>query len=203
MHRCLTRETAFKRFHQFKYENKVIFPKKFINDKEIKPVEYSICVIKDIENDDTYRTIRNSMGKVSVEKPLGGIWTILDEKPFNIEETFWVYGYNPSTDRKSIKDVVKLVGKNSYSHKKSKQIVVVYNKLLIHSEEQFDMIICKCKEDAQRLHHTLASAAKRNKMKSLIFMGTAKESTMSQYYDIIEENTNWDRKKIRRRSTKP
>jgi hypothetical protein len=203
MHRCLTRETAFKRFHQFKFENKVIFPKKFINDKEIKPVEYKICVIKDVESDDDFRTIRDNMGKTSVEEPMGGIWTILDEKPYNIEETFWIYGYNPSTDRKSIKDVIKLVGKNSYSDKKSKQVVVVYNKLLIHNEEQFDMIICKCKEDAQRLHHTLARAAKRNKMKSILFMGTAKESTMSQYYDIIEENTDWPRTKIRRRSTKP
>ena len=105
--------------------------------------------------------------------------------------------------RKTLRDVIKLVGMNSYSHKKTKQIIVVYNKLLIHNEDQFDMVICKCKEDAQRLHHALAVAAKRNKMTSLIFMGTAKDTTIPQYYDIIEENTDWNREKIRRRSTKP
>jgi len=203
LHRCLTRETAFRRFHQFKSENKVLFPKQFVNDKEIKPVEYKICVVKDTEGDDTFRTSRDNMGRTYIESPMFDIWTILDETPYKIEETFWIYGFNPVTERKTIRDVIKLVGKNSYSHKKTKQIIVVYNKLLIHNEDQFDMVICKCKEDAQRLHHALATAAKRNKMKSLIFMGTAKDSTIPQYYDIIEENTDWDRKKIRRRSTKP
>lgn len=203
MHRCYTRETAFKRFHQFKFENKVLFPKKFVNDKEIKPVEYKICVVKDTEEEDTFRTLRDDVGRTYTEEPMFDIWTILDDAPYKIEETFWVFGYDPRNDRKDVRDVVKLVGKNSYSPKKSKQIVVIYNKLLIYNEEQFDMVICKCKEDAQRLHHDLAKAARRNKMKALVFMGTAKETTIPQYYDIIEEHTGWPRTKIRRRSTKP
>jgi hypothetical protein len=203
MHRCLTRETAFRRFHEFKRDNKVLFPKKHVNDKVIKEVEYKICVIKDTEDGDTFRTLRDNVGKTYTEKPMFDIWTVLDDAPYQIEETFWIFGRDPVNDRGDIRDVVKLVGKNAYSAKKSKQIVVIYNKLLIHNENQFDMIICKCKEDAQRLHHELAKAARRNKMKSLVFMGTAHENTIPQYYDIIEEHTGWPRTKIRRRSTKP
>jgi len=203
MHRCLTRETAFRRYTQFKMENNVLFPKKHINDNQIKPVEYSICVVKDTEDGDTFRTVRDTMGRTSTEEPMFDIWTIMDDAPYKIEETFWIFGFNPVTERKTVRDVVKLVGKNSYSEKKSKQIIVVYNKLLIHNENQFDMIICKCKDDAQRLHHVLARAAKKNKMKSLVFMGTATDTTIPQYYDIIEEHTGWPRTKIRRRSTKP
>jgi hypothetical protein len=203
MHRCYTRETAFKRFRMFKEDNHVLFPRKFVNDRKIKPVEYKICVVKDTEEEDDFRTLRDKLGKTYVEKPLFDIWTVLDDSPYKIEETFWIYGFDPVHERKDIRDVVKLVGKNSYSAKKTKQIIVVYNKLLIHNEDQFDMVICKCKEDAQRLHHELQKAAKKNKLKSLIFMGTAKETTIPQYYDIIEEHTGWARTKIRRRSTKP
>jgi len=58
------------------------------------------------------------------------------------------------------------------------------------------MIICKCKKDAQRLHHEIAKAAKKNKMKSLLFMGTATPATVSKMYEIIKENTNWTKEKI-------
>jgi hypothetical protein len=200
MHRCLTRETAFRRFIQFKEENKVLFPKKFVNDKRINPVEYKICVIKDTEDDDTFRTIRDKMGKTKIEKPLGD-WTILDDAPYEVEETFWVYGFSPVHERKNIVDVMRLVAKNSYSERHSKQIIVVHNKLIIHNEDQFDMVICKCTKDAQRLHHAIAKAARKNKMKSLIFMGTATPATVSKMYEIIQENTEWPLQKIWRKTT--
>lgn len=200
LHRCLTRETAFKRYHQFIGENDVLFPKKFVNDKKITPVEYKICVVKDTEATDTFRTIRDSMGKTKIEEPFGD-WTILDDREYDIEETFWVYGYSPIYERKTIIDIMRLFAKNSYSEKKSKQIIVVHNKLLIHNEETFEMVICKCTKDAQRLHHTIAKAARKNKMKGLVFMGTASEATTSTMYDIIKENTDWPMKKIWRKTT--
>jgi hypothetical protein len=65
------------------------------------------------------------------------------------------------------------------------------------------MIICKCVEDAQRLHHTLAKIAKKQKIKSLLFMGTASQATIGRMYDLIKEKTGWPIKKIRRTSTRP
>lgn len=202
MHRCLTRETAFKRFTQFKSENKVLFPKAFVNDGKLVPVEYKICVIKDTEDGDEFRLLRDKYGRNEVEKPLGD-WTILDDAPYKIEESFWVYGFSPVNERKDIREVIKLVAKNSYNLKNNKQIIVVHNKLVIHNENQFDMVICKCKKDAQRLHHRIRAAAIKNKMKSLVFMGTASPATVSRMYDVILENTNWTIEKIRRRSTAP
>ena len=91
----------------------------------------------------------------------------------------------------------------AYRAKYTKQIIVVHNKLVIHSEEEFNMVICKNKKDAQRLHHALQKAAKNNKIKSLIFLGTASPATVSRMYDVILTNTNWSIEKIRRTSTKP
>ena len=65
------------------------------------------------------------------------------------------------------------------------------------------MILCKNKLDAQRLHHALHKAAKKNDIKSLVFMGTASPATVSRMYDIILDNTDWPIEKIRRTSTKP
>ncbi len=84
-----------------------------------------------------------------------------------------------------------------------KQVIVVHNKLIIYNEEQFDMVICKCKEDAQRLHHALGAVAKKQKIKSLLFMGTATPATVGRMYQIIHEHTGWPMPKIRRRSTRP
>jgi hypothetical protein len=91
----------------------------------------------------------------------------------------------------------------AYSKKMVKQIIVVYNKLIIYNEDQFDMVICKNMEDAQRLHHTLAKIAKKQKIKSLLFMGTASQAMVSRMYDIIVEETGWDILKVRRTTTRP
>ena len=203
IHKCKTRKTAFINFNRIKEENNVLFKREFLNYNGLKPVKYKIYVVKDYEDDDELRTIRNRLGKLVEEKPIFDIWTILNDSDYEIEETFWVYGYDSRNDRKTIKDIISLLMLNMHVKKKTKQIVVVHNKLLIYDEEQFDMIICKCKKDAQRLHHALAKSAKDNKIKSLYFMGTANAKMISDYYDIIHEETGWPYTKIWRTTTRP
>lgn len=203
LHKSKTRETCFTNYHRLIDENKSVkFPKRFVNTKKIKPIKYEICVTKPTTPDDTFRTIRNDYGKTYVEKPLGD-WTILDSNEYNIEEKFWIFGYDSKGNRPIIDDVVKKLFVGAYKKNMVKQVIVVYNKLIIYNEEQFDMIICKCLEDAQRLHHTLAKIAKKQKIKNLLFMGTASQATISIMYDIIKEKTGWPIIKIRRTSTRP
>jgi hypothetical protein len=204
LHRCKTRDTSFINFRMIKKVNEnVIFPKKFINDGGIKPVKYEILVVKDWEEGDKNRFVRDEWGKLYEEKPLGGIWTILDSAPYNYEENFWCYGHDPRTDRLTIGDILKKLMVGAYRKDMVKQILVVHNKLVIYNEEQFEMVICKCKEDAQRLHHALAKASKNSKIKSLLFMGTASPATVSTMYEIIHEQTGWPYRKIRRTTTRP
>jgi hypothetical protein len=202
LHRCKTRETAFINFHKIKENNNVLYPKKFINTKGIKPVKYEICVTKPTEDSDTFRILRDDYGKLYTEKPLGD-WTILHSNEYLVEETFWIYGLNSKAKRPTISEVVKRLMIGAHGKKMVKQIIVVYTKLLIYNEDQFDMILCKNMEDAQRLHHTLAKIAKKQKIKSLMFMGTATKATRSFLYDLIHEHTGWDYKKIGRQSTRP
>jgi hypothetical protein len=202
LHRCKTRETAFLNFHRIKDNNKVLFPRKFVNTKGIKPVKCQICVTKPTEDSDTFRILRDDYGKLYTEAPLGD-WTILHSDNYEVEETFWLFGMNPKKERPTIKEIVKRLVQGAHSKKMVKQIIVVYNKLIIYNEEQFDMVLCKNMEDAQRLHHTLAKIAKKQKIKSLMFMGTASQVMISKMYDLIHEKTKWNYIKIRRTSTRP
>ena len=201
LYKCKTKESVFLKYHKMREENVVLFPKKFLNTNGIKPVKYEICVTKPTEETDTFRILRDDYGKLYTEKPLGD-WTILASDEYNLEETFYIYGYE-NDERPTIREVVKRLMIGAHSKKMVKQILVVYNKLLIYNEDQFDMVICKNLEEAQRLHHTLARIAKKQKIKSLLFMGTAQPAQIGRYYDIIHEETGWPYTKIRRTSTRP
>ena len=203
LHRCKTKETSFIHYHSLIDENQSVkFPKKFLNSKKIIPVKYEICVTKPTEPTDTFRILKDKYGRNYTEKPIGD-WTILASADYNIEETFWLFGYDSRAKRPTIDDVVKKLFTGAHTRQMVKQIIVVYNKLLMYNEEQFDMVLCKCMDDAQRLHHTLAKVAKKQKIRSLMFMGTASPATVSLMYEVIKEKTNWPIEKIRRPSTRP
>lgn len=202
LHRCKTIETAYNNFHQLKENNNVLYPRKFINTNGIKRVKYEICISKVTEEGDEFRILRDDYGKLYTEAPLGD-WTIITSDTYQVEETFWIYGFNPKADRPNIREVVKRLLVGAHAKRMVKQVIVVHNKLLIYNEDQFDMVVCKNLEDAQRLHHTLAKIAKKQKIKSVLFMGTAGAAMIGRMYDIIHDETGWPYTKIRRTSTRP
>lgn len=199
LHKCETRETAFINYNKIKEKNKVYFPKKFINSNGIKPAKYEICITKITEDGDTFRLLRNDIGKLYSEPPLGD-WTIITSDLFDIEETFWLYGLKERY-RVDIREILKRIMINAHSKKIVKQIIVVHNKLIIYNENQFDMVLCKNIKDAQRLHHSIAKIAKKQKIKNVLFMGTATKASITRLYDLIHSETGWDYVKIRRTTT--
>ena len=108
MHRCKKRSTSFINFNNIKNENEVLFKREFINYNGIKPVEYKIYVVKDLEDTDTPRMIRDRFGRLVEEKPFGD-WMILADADYDFEESFWVHGFNPSTERKNIYEIIQIL----------------------------------------------------------------------------------------------
>jgi hypothetical protein len=202
LHRARTLETVFTRYYHLIDENKkILYPKRFVNSNKIIPVKYEIAVTKPTEDGDTFRILRDDYGKLYTEDQLGD-WTILTTAAYEIEETFMIYGVGyKNGERPTIREIVKRLMINAHSKKTVKQVIVVYNKLLIYDEHQFDMVLCKNLEDAQRLHHTLGKITKKQKINSLLFMGTATKSNIGRLYDVIHEETGWPYPKIRRQST--
>jgi hypothetical protein len=196
-------ESVYKRYHKLLEENNtVLFPKKYVNHGKIKPVKYEISVTKITEEGDKFRLLRDDVGKSYTEPQLGD-WTILVSSEYNFEETFWLFGKSPVNERVTIHDIIKPLMKDMGNLKTTKQIIVVHNKLLLYNENQFDMVICKCKKDAQRLHHALAKAVKNNNIKNLLFMGTATQASITRLYELIKEKTGWPMSKVYRRTTRP
>lgn len=200
LYQCKKRVTAFINYRKIKEANKVLYPKKFIKYKKIKAIEYQICVSKITEPTDEFRSLRDNYGRAYTEKPLGD-WTILDSDEYFIEEKFYLFGFDGMRNRQPINEIIKRLVSGAHAKNMVKQIIIVYNKLIIYNENQFDIIVCKNIEDTQRLHHTLAKITKKQKIKSLMFMGTAGDVTKNKLCDLIHEKTGWTDKKIRRTST--
>lgn len=210
--RLRTREWIFKSYHKILKENEnVLFPQRYVNHFGIIPVKYHLCVLKRREEGDENITLRDEYGRLKEEppiispKPYYNEYTVLDKNPFELEETFWVYGYDSVYERKTISDIVYFLTEGLKDSKDTiRSVMAVYNKLLIYDEEKFHMVICKCQKDAQRLHHALRDAAFENKLnKKIVFLGTAAPQVASEMYEFIHEKTGWAMDKIRRTTTRP
>jgi hypothetical protein len=203
MYKGRTKVNAFNRFRLLKKQSDdVILPKQYINHKGIKEVKYRIYVVKNNEPNDKYRVFTDVHGNKDIEKPLFGLWTILDDYEYNLEESFWVYGYNKIHNRFDVLDILQLILEGVNDYNKNIKVVVVNNKLVIYNETYFKMVICKCLKDAQRLHHKLYELTKISKIKKVVFMGTTNKTNRGILYEIIHNNTDWPYSKIWRTSTK-
>lgn len=204
IHKSNNKLSAFTSFRASVAESEdVMYEKKHVNNNGIVPVKYMLYIVKAHEEKDTKRFVQNPLGKWVEEDLLFDKWTIMDSIEYRIEENLWIYGYDPRKERKTIRDVVKVLMKGMGKHRTTKEVIVCHNKLIIYNEEEFDMVVCKCIEDAQRLHHLLYRTAVASKIKGLLFMGTANPVTISLLYEIIHEETGWPLTKIRRTTTRP
>jgi len=204
LHKCKEHNTGYLKYGDLS-SVEVDFPKRFINFGGIKTVFYEILFVKEIEEGDVNRTIRDGYGRLVQEKPVDGKWTILERKPYNYEEKFWVYGHDPKGDRLNIRDIItQILMKDVADPHNFKQIRVIHNKLIIQSDyDEFDMVICKCNEDARRLHRRLGEISKGTTIKNLLFLGIVPPEMISETYDTIVEKTGWAIEKVRRTTARP
>lgn len=187
------RELTLKEFNKLTIQNNknIVFPKIFNNNKGINKCQYELLLLKE-------------MGPESIvdsDRVFNNNYKIILRENYLMEETFSVYGFNSRTERKTVQDIVKiLTEQKSASHK---EVIIVHNKLLIYNEDFFDMIICKCEYDARRLNSILFDLFNKNKTHKFIFVGLAKLEHMTFLYDLIQEETQWPRNRIRRTTTRP
>jgi len=197
LHKSSSHEVITNKFRELREENNVHFPQ-----KGIIPVKYEILLIKERIDGDEDRVVRNDLGQLVEEKNESKKWVIVDSAPYDIEETFWVYGYDSRSERFTIKDIIKkLLMKGIHNKNHTKQIVIVKNKLVIRGDD-LDFVICKCPADCVRLHNKLKDVGKNSKTRKLLF-GNASEKTCGDMYDLIEEKTGWSKTKIWRTTTRP
>ena len=197
------------RAFQIQFNKNIQFPVKYTsnkNEKTFTECDYRLMLIKKKIDNDTYKgKIRNEYGKFIDCVTSSDEWVFIEELPYQVEETFWVYGYNPKTDRKTYQFIVdEFINYNKKDKYFFKEIVIYRNKLLIDSISGLEIIICKNHQDSVRLYNSLQEYSKNKKYKNILFAGDIHKNSYSyeKWYNKIHELTHWNRRKINKNTTR-
>ena len=126
-------------------------------------------------------------------------WTILQKDQYYYEETFTVFDQDK---RLNCIEIIKLLLMKKHQTIVIKQVNYIENKLLIHQDNDFDVVVCKCPADAKRLYKILNDFVEKNKIKNIMFTGIV-ELGKTETYKMIVEKTGWKINKVYRTVTRP
>ena len=197
-----------KRILSIKNSN-VVFPKMYVNNgrKNNEIYEYlsEYVLLKRVKpgSSDNSSMLRNEYGKFIEHKYTDKEWVIFDKIPCLVEETFWVYGYNPKTDRKTFTWIFENFIDQKINEGYNTIIIYIYgNKVIFKYDLAIEFVICKNQSDAIRMYNLLEEWCK--KRKQVIFSGSTMRGSgrLEKTIDLIQEKTGWDRRKITRKTTR-
>lgn len=204
-------EVEFTKKQLLKQNSEVIFPKKYINNgrnsKHIKEIELEYVILKkvrnlEIESDTTL--LRNEYGAFVTHKTTSKNWVVYDKFPCIMEETFWVYGCNPKTDRKDFNWIFSNLVVDHAEEKNNIVMIYVYNnKVIFKYEDDFEFVICKNVSDAIRMYNLLEEKTKR--IRNVIMTGATntRDGRGKTTIDMLLDKTGWTRRKITSKTTRP
>ena len=156
--------------------------------------------------DKTNPVLRNEYGRLVEQETNLKKWVILDKWQINVEETFWIYGFSPKTERKTISWFMENGPFSEFSGKDDIRRVMVYlNKVVVkHDDGSFDIAICKDMSDAVRFYNVISDFADKMKEKRVIFLGSYSElgPKRRKLEGELQELTGWSLVQLRRRQTK-
>lgn len=182
----------------------VIFPRKFLNNGEINTAKDEYLILeRNRFGDKNDNLLRNEFGKFVEHRITNNTkWIIRDKINRLVEETFWVYGYDPKKDRKTCTWIFDnmLIGNlvNTYD---VIRILLYKNKVLIKYDElPMGMIMCKNKSDAIRLYNFISDKIRQNKIKQIVCVGAYNIvcDARRELEQAIMDLTGWDKRKIQR-----
>lgn len=176
-------------YHKELSDNKVIFPLKYNVLTELVEADYNLLFIKEIKD---IENIEIESNRIFIDNN-GKKWKIVKSEPYQFEETFRLYGFDGRNDRKNTDEIKNfLISKDA----DNREFGIIGNKIVIFNEDDFDMIITKCPEDARRFGKFLYSYI--NNPKLFFYRGEYQGGDKPEIIDIIQMHTNWDRTKINR-----
>ena len=164
--KTLYKKSAVSAFNKIIIENKksVKFKVKYSSrDHKLMSSKYEILLMKTKTDDDPDSPLhRNEFGKLVPHTCNSNKMIIYKKEEYLFEETFWIYGLNPKSQRRDyfyiLNDlIVDELTKNGQLKIKYpiKTLIVYRNKLLIENDDDFEIVICKCEEDSVRLYTEL------------------------------------------------
>ena len=197
-------EDAYVAFNKQKeISDQVVFPRAI---KLYENLENSIdeCIIIK-KTDEGPSMIRNEYGKLVEHKTDLEGWEIIDKFRNNVEETFWVWGYDNRKERKTFTWIYEemIIG-DGFDAYEFRRVFTYKNKLLVRYDDgSLGMVICKSDSDSVRMYNELQNFTKRDKVKQVIFIGdrSVKCPETEKLEKEIMDITGWNIKKVRMTST--
>lgn len=184
--------------------NKIIFPRKYLNKGTISLIKDEYLLLeKNRHGDKNDGMIRNEFGKFIKQKIINSNkWIIRGKISRKVEETFWVYGFDPKTDRKTYTWIYENLIINSLTSPYDIIRIIIYkNKLIIkYDDKPMSMVMCKNQSDSIRMYNIISDTIKQNKIKQIICIGiynSISEKRRNLEKEIIEL-TGWSKMKIQR-----
>lgn len=196
---------AHNELYRLKENNKqVVFPRKYLNSGNVSNLRDEFLLLEKNRNGDKNDGIlRNEFGKLIEHKIINNTnWIIRDKIQRCVEETFWIYGYDPKTERKNITWIFDNLLLNSIETPYDIIRILVYkNKLIIkYDNKPMSMIMCKNKSDCIRLYNFLSDKIRSEKIKQIMCIGAY--NNISDNRRKIEKDimdlTGWNKLKIQR-----
>lgn len=188
----------------------VVFPKLYVNNgrnsKHIEEVELEYVVLKKIRNKEiepSVTRLRNQYGTFVEHKTTSENWAVYDKFPCVLEETFWVYGKNPKTDRKSFGWIFDNLVVDHAEEKNDIVMIYVYNnKVIFKYEDNFEFVICKNVSDAIRMYNLLEEKTKRARNVIMTGATNTRDGRGKVTIDMLSDKTGWTRRKITSKTTR-
>jgi hypothetical protein len=149
--------------------------------------------------------LRNEYGKLVEHRTNLEGWEIMDKFETNVEETFWVWGFDCRSDRKTFEWIYdEMLIRDGFSAYEFRRVFTFRNKLMIRYDDgSLGMVICKSAFDSVRLYNELQRKAREDKVKEIVFTGD--RSSLNEYTDKLVDEimdlTGWTRDKALMSST--
>lgn len=199
-------EGAYETFKELQKENeKVLFRRKLINTGSLKNSRDEYLLLKKNRDGSLKNTkLRNEFGKLIEQVSSNPKWIIYDKCERYVEETFWIYGMCPKSERKTIQWIYDniAIGK-LYDDYSIERVILYKNKIIIkHDDATMDIIFCKNTSDSLRFYNLFQELCKRNKQ--IFFLGSYDKISdrRRELEQEIIEYTGWTKTKVQRDSTR-
>lgn len=199
-------EDAYASFQELEKRNsEIIFRRKVINAGTLKDSRDEYLLLQKNRNGDLGNTmLRNKFGKLVEQISSNPKWIIYDKCERYVEETFWIYGHCPKTDRKTFKWVYdNMIIGGLVKDYDIERILFYKNKLIIkYDDGKLGIVICKNCSECLRFYNLLQEWCKKNRQ--IFFLGSFDKISdrRRELEEELMEYTGWTKIKIQRDSTR-
>lgn len=187
-----------------KLNNDVVFPRKYINKDIISNIKEEYLVLEKNRSGNKENTmLRDEYGKFVEQKITNNNkWVIRNKMPKLTEETFWVYGYDPKSDRKTATWIYEniILGKIETVYDVVR-IMVYKNKLVVRYDDMsLSMVLCKNKSDSIRLYNFISEKQRIGNTRQIVCLGACDmiSDKRRELESDLMELTGWNKSKIQR-----